>query len=387
LAFTSVLCISKDFLMPSIRTFLLILWLSLTTHAFAVEQVRLKDIGRFDGWRENLLVGVGVVTGLAGTGDSPRSKATRQSLSNLMSNFDLAVPSDQINSRNAAVVSIMASLPPVAHPGDRVDVVVTSLGDARSLAGGSLMMAPLKGPDGHIYALSQGPVSIGGYRYEQNANIVQKNHPTVGNIPSGAQIEEEISAMPKRRDGTIDYILTVPDYTTISRVASAINARIGSNKAIVKDSGAVQVALPQSDLETLSHFLAELESVTVVPDIQARVVINERTGIIVSGGRVRISPVTIAHGDIKVSIVTDYMVSQPTRLIQPNNANIRTQVTPTTRINVDEETGGVLELSGQATVAELVRSLNRMKASTRDIIAILQGIKAAGALYADLIIQ
>lgn len=366
--------------------YLMILFCLFAAAVSAAEQVRLKDIGRFEGWRENLLVGVGVVTGLAGTGDSPRSKATRQSLSNLMSNFDLAVPSDQINSRNVAVVSVMASLPPVAHPGDRVDVVVTSLGDARSLAGGSLLMAPLKGPDGRVYALAQGPVSIGGYRYEQNANLAQKNHPTVGNIPSGAQIETEISAMPTRADGSIDYILSIPDYTTISRVATAINARFGSNVALVKDSGAVRMQVPNGNRRDVAGFLAALEGISVTPDVQARVIINERTGIIVSGGNVRISPVTIAQGDLKVSILTDYSVSQPSRVINPG-IGIHTEVVPITRVNVDEESNGVLEVAGQGTVAELVRSLNRMKASTRDIIAILQGIKAAGALYADLIIQ
>ena len=178
------------------------------------ESVRLKDLGRIDGWRENYLVGLGVVTGLAGTGDSARSKATRQSIANLMSNFDIAIASEQINSRNVAIVSIIASLPPVTRPGDRVDVVVTSLGDARSLVGGTLLLSPLKGPDGQIYALAQGPVSIGGYRYDQNGNVAQKNHPTVGNIPGGAQIEAEIASSLIRPDGSFDFVLSSPDYTT-----------------------------------------------------------------------------------------------------------------------------------------------------------------------------
>lgn len=354
--------------------------------AMAAESVRLKDLGRMDGWRENHLVGFGVVTGLAGTGDSPRNKATRQSLANLMSNFDVAISSDQVSSRNVAIVSIMASLPPVTRQGDRVDVVVTSLGDARSLAGGTLLLAPLKGPDGRIYALAQGPVSIGGYRYDQFGNVAQKNHPTVGNIPGGAQIEAEIASAPVRSDGSFDFVLASPDYTTVQRVATAINSRFKNNLAVVRDSGAVRIRLPEANASDPSGFLAALENIEVVPDIHARVVINERTGTIVSGGDVKISKVTVAHGDLKVSIVTDYLVSQPL-ILGRAGPGVRTEVVPSTRINVDEDTGGVVEFSGQNTVADLVRSLNRVKANTRDIIAILQGIKAAGALHADLIIQ
>jgi len=354
----------------------------------AAEPVRLKDLGRIDGWRENHLIGFGVVTGLAGTGDSSRSKATRQSLANLMSNFDITIASDQINSRNVAIVSIMASLPPVTRQGDRVDVVVTSLGDARSLAGGTLLLAPLKGPDGRVYALAQGPVTIGGYRYDQFGNVAQKNHPTVGNIPGGAQIETEISAEPVHPDGSFDFVLANPDYTTVQRIATAINTRFRGSLAVVRDAGVVRIRLPESGAgaDYLSDFLAAFENIEVIPDVHARVVINERTGTIVSGGDVKISKVTVAHGDLKVSIVSDYLVSQP-QILGRAGPGVRTEVIPSTRINVDEDIGGVVEFSGQNTVADLVRSLNRVKANTRDIIAILQGIKAAGALHADLIIQ
>jgi flagellar P-ring protein precursor FlgI len=350
------------------------------------ESVRLKDLGRIDGWRENYLVGLGVVTGLAGTGDSARSKATRQSIANLMSNFDIAIASEQINSRNVAIVSIIASLPPVTRPGDRVDVVVTSLGDARSLVGGTLLLSPLKGPDGQIYALAQGPVSIGGYRYDQNGNVAQKNHPTVGNIPGGAQIEAEIASSLIRPDGSFDFVLSSPDYTTAQRIALAINARFKDKLAAVGSSGAVRIRIPEVERSGPAGFLSTLENIEVVPDNHARVIVNERTGTIVAGGDVKISKVTIAHGDLKVSIVTDYAVSQPLSVGRPG-LGIRTEVVPYTRINVDEDPGGIVEFPGQNTVANLVRSLNRAKANTRDIIAILQGIKAAGALHADLIIQ
>lgn len=368
------------------KTLFVIFAIVFSSICLAGEAVRLKDLGRFEGWRENHLVGFGVVTGLAGTGDSSRSRATRQSLANLMSNFDMNIASDQINSRNVAIVSLMATLPPVSRLGDRVDVVVTSLGDARSLAGGTLLLAPLKGPDGRVYALAQGPVSIGGYRYDQFGNVAQKNHPTVGNIPSGAQIEAELKAATLRDDGSIDFVLATPDYTTSQRVASAINAKFRGEPAVVRDSGAVRIRPPSAESAPLAAFLATMENVEVVPDVHARVVINERTGTIVSGGDVRISKVTVAHGDIKVSVTTDYAVSQPL-VIGRSGAGVRTEVVPNTRINVEEDAGGVVELGGRSTVADLVRSLNRIKANTRDVIAILQGIKAAGALHADLIIQ
>lgn len=355
--------------------------------AFAVpDMVRLKNLGRIDGWRENHLVGFGIVTGLAGTGDSARSKATRQSLANMMSNFDMSIASDQINSRNVALVSVVASLPPVARQGDRVDVIVTSLGDARSLVGGTLLLAPLKGPDNRVYALAQGSVSIGGYRYDQNGNLAQKNHPTVGTVPGGAQVEVEVLSPPIRNDGTVDFVLSSPNYTTVQRVAAAINSRFSNEMATVRDSGSVRIRVPAADIADAGAFFATLENIDVVPDALARVVINERTGTIVSGGDVRISKVTVAHGDLKVSITTEYSVSQPF-FVGRAGEGVRTEVVPNTRIDVDERDGGVVELEGRSTVADLVRSLNRIRVSTRDIIAILQGVKAAGALHADLIIQ
>lgn len=369
-----------------LRVVLVILMLVGSGSYAATDTVRLKELGRIDGWRENHLVGVGIVTGLAGTGDSARSKATRQSLANMMSNFDMNIASDQINSRNVALVSVVASLPPVTRQGDRVDVIVTSLGDARSLVGGTLMLAPLKGADNKIYALAQGPVSIGGYRYDQNGNLAQKNHPTVGTISGGAQIEAEVLSAPIRADGTIDFVLASPNYTTVQRVASAINGKFSRSIASVRDSGAVRIRLPASEMADAASFLAALENIDVAPDVLARVVINERTGTIVSGGDVRISKVTVAHGDLKVSIATEYAVSQPF-FIGRSGDGVRTEVVPNTRINVEERDGGVVELAGRSTVADLVRSLNRIKVSTRDIIAILQGVKAAGALHADLIVQ
>lgn len=355
-------------------------------NALAADSVRLKELGRIDGWRENHLVGFGIVAGLAGTGDSSRSKATRQTLANVMSNFDVSIAGDQITSRNVAVVSVMASLPPVTRPGDKVDVVVTSLGDARSLVGGTLLLAPLKGADGKVYALAQGPVSTGGYRYDQNGNVAQKNHPTVGIIPSGAQVEKEVLSSPVNQDGTVHFVLSSADHTTAKRIANAINGSFKQEIASVRDSGAVKIRLSTQQVVDPSTFLSVLEGIEVIPDVKAIVVINERTGTIVAGGDVRISKVTVAHGDLKVSIVTDYIASQPTLLTMPNRG-IRTEVLPSTRISVEESGGGVVEMADRSSVGALVKALQKIKANTRDVIAILQGIKAAGALHAELIIQ
>lgn len=354
--------------------------------ALAEEPVRLKELGRIDGSRENHLVGFGIVAGLAGTGDSPRSKATRQAVSNMLSNFDVSVSNDQVNSRNVAIVSVMASLPPVTRRGDRVDVVVTSMGDARSLVGGTLLLAPLRGPDGKIYALAQGPISVGGYSYDVNGNVAQKNHPTAGTIPNGAHVEIEVLMPPVKPDGVVDFVLASPDMTTARRVATEVNQQLRQSVATVTDSRVVRIAVPAQQRGDPSAFLAWLENLSVEPDARAVVVINERTGTIVSGGDVRISKVTIAHGDLRISIVTDFVVSQPSLLVRPGS-DVRTAVVPNTRIDVQEKGSGPVELGQHSTVGDLVTALTRVKANTRDVIAILQGIKAAGALHADLVIQ
>ncbi|EUJ10317.1 flagellar basal-body P-ring protein [Methylophilaceae bacterium 11] len=354
--------------------------------ALSSESVRLKDIGKVEGWRENHLIGFGIVTGLAGTGDSPRSKATRQSVANFMSNFDVLVASDQVNSRNVAIVSIMALLPPVTHRGDKVDVTVTSMGDARSLLGGTLLMAPLKGPDGKVYVLAQGPVSVGGYKYDQLGNVAQKNHPTAGVISGGGQAEQDVTALPLHEDGSLAFVLNNPDYVTAERAEREINRVLGGTFASIKDSSSIHVQMPKHYEQRQSDFISLLETVEVVPDTRAKVVVNEKTGTVVTGGDVRLSKVTVAHGDLKVSIRNSFSVSQP-QFIGRAGANVRTQVIPNTQISLNEEQGDMVELPESSSVSDLIRALRKIKASTRDTITILQGIKAAGALHADLIIQ
>jgi flagellar P-ring protein FlgI len=351
------------------------------------DAVRIKDLGKFSGWRENALVGYGLVTGLAGTGDSPGNKATRQSIANLLSQFDFAIAPDQIQSRNVAVVIVTASLPAFARAGDAIDVTVTSLGDARSLVGGSLLMTPLKGPNQRVYALAQGAVAVGGYKYDMNGNVVQKNHPTVGGVPGGATVEVGVSAQMLGADDTVTFVLGEPDYTTASRVVSMINSSFGGATAEASDAAGISIRVPGGRRAQLAAFLTEVENLSIEPDRRAKVVINERTGTVVSGGDVRISRVAISHGDLKVSIVTEHTVSQPIVIDSRASPGVRTARISNSRVDVKEaeETGYIGASSN--TVAELVQSLTRIKTNTRDIISILRAIKAAGALHAELVIQ
>lgn len=352
----------------------------------ATETIRIKDLGRLQGWRENALVGYGIVTGLAGTGDSPTNRATRQALSNVLSQFNMTVSPDQVQSRNVAVTMVTASMPPFAREGDAMDVTVTSAGDARSLVGGALMMTPLKAANGRVYALAQGPLSVGGYRYDANGNVVQKNHPTVGSVPGGAVVEVGLVAAEAMAPTTqVTFVLNIPDYTTASRIAAAINAQMSDAVAEALDASGVAIWLPQAQQARPVSFLARLESVAVEPDRRARVVINERTGTVVSGGDVRISRVAVSHGDLRVSIAAENQVSQPLALGRVPTG-VRTELVTNSRVDVDES-GPAGYLMSSGTVADLVQSLVRMKTSTRDIISILRAVKAAGALHAELVLQ
>lgn len=347
--------------------------------------MRVKDLGRFDGWRDNQLVGYGLVTGLAGTGDTSRSKATQQSLANMLKQFNLNITSDQINSRNAAAVMVTATLPPFAKPGDRLDVTVTSIGDARSLVGGSLLLTPMKAANGRVYSLAQGAISVGGYRYDSYGNLVQKNHPTVGQVPGGALVENPVSA-DVVQDGMVTLLLTSPDYTTANRVAQAINQRLGGAPAAAQDASRVTIRVMGRESSSLVALLSQIENIEVMPDIRARVVINERTGTVVSGGNVMISAVTVVHGDLKVAISTDYQVSQP-GWVYDTGIGVRTAVVPQSQVAVDEAKSSAVTMRGQSSVADLVQALNKIHASPRDVISILQAIRSAGALHAELVIQ
>jgi flagellar P-ring protein precursor FlgI len=350
-------------------------------------EIRIKDLGRIDGARDNMISGYGIVSGLAGTGDSARSTATLQSVANTLREFGVAVTPAQLASRNVAAVLVTATLPPFSRSGDKLDVNVSSAADARSLVGGTLLMAPLYGPDRRIYALAQGPLNVGGYKFDLNGNVVQKNHPTSGIIPDGAVVEGGAGTRILREDGSMHILVTDPDYTTASRMALAINRQFGGDLALALDAGRVQVVVPEGERPRLVDFVARLESIGVAPDARARVIVNERTGVVVSGGDVHLSKVSVAHGDLKVTIVTDFLVSQPGGFLIDPGPGIQTQVVPRTRIQATESPTRAVTLGTGATVSELVAALNQVKTTTRDIISILQSIKRAGALHAELVVQ
>lgn len=347
------------------------------------EAVRIKELAKVQGWRENALMGYGVVSGLAGTGDSPSNRSTRQSLSNLLSQFKLTIGADQIQSRNVAMVMVTASLPPFAREGDTLDVSVTSVGDARSLVGGTLLLTSLQAANGRTYALAQGALQVGGFRHDAQGNVVQKNHPTVGSVPNGAIVELGLTPGAHQLE-QLTLVLNEPDYTTAQRVADAVNQRFGQTLASARDAAGIDVKVPSSEQSRPVAFLAQLESVTVQPDLKARVVINERTGTIVSGSHVRIAPVAISHGDLKLAIVQTQTASLPPAVVVGGAPAV---VLNNSQIDIQEDRGVTLQAQQGMSVGELVQQLARMKTHTRDVISILRAIKAAGALRAELIVQ
>lgn len=365
----------------------LILCLSITVALPVQAAVRIKDLGRFDGVRENSVIGYGLVVGLSGTGDSRRSLATVQSVSNMLQEFGLQVPPAAINSRNVAAVLVTANVPGFLSVGDKLDVNVSSIGDASSLAGGTLLMTPLRGADRNVYAMAQGALSIGGFRFEQSGTVRQKNHPTSGNIPEGAIAERAIMPQLLTREGSVDLILNDPDFTTATRVASIINSEVRGAGATPVTAGRVRLSPPASEPASLVALIASVENLAVEPDSKARVIVNERTGTIVSGGNVWLSEVTVTQGDIRVSIDQRYLVSQPEGYLVRPSREISTVVVPEATVDVSEAELKAVNLPQGATIGDLVTALKGIRASSRDVIAILQGIKRAGALHAELIIQ
>lgn len=349
--------------------------------------VRIKDLARFDGLRDQPIIGYGLVVGLSGTGDSQRSVATLQSVSNMLREFGLTVPPYAVSSRNVAAVIVTADLPGAVRAGDRFDVNVAALGDARSLAGGTLLMTPLLSNAKVTYAMAQGPLAVGGYKFEQRGTSVQKNFPTAGTIPEGAIAQRTIEAEVAQSTGTLELLLDEPDYTTAMRVAAAINVQVMGHGATAVDSGRVRVALNGRDAAGAVALMARIESILVDPDVAARVVVNERTGTVVSGGDVYLSAVTVTHGDLKVSIKERYAISQPAGVFLDDSNGVRTVAVPEATVRVTDDEAHAVRLESGSTIAELVEALRAIKVSSRDVIAILQGIKRAGALHAELVVQ
>lgn len=356
------------------------------SQAHANTAVRIKEIARVQADRQHALIGYGLVTGLAGTGDSASNRATRQSISNVLSQFNVTLPPESISSRNVAAVMVNAQLPNHARIGDTVDVTVTSTGDARSLVGGNLLLTPLSGPDGKVYALAQGSLTVGGYRYEANGTVGQKNHPTAATIPSGATIEQGLPVNNALARSTFSVSLLEPDYTNASRIAAAINRGLGGQYAQARDPDSVQVQMPDAFRGNFVDLMQRIESMEIVADVRARVVVNERTGTVVAGSNVRVAATAISYGDLRISIVTNNAVSQPLAIGRPG-AGIRTEEYANSSIDLRESGGATLVTQPGGTIADLVQALGRLKTSARDTVSILKALKASGALHAELVVQ
>ncbi|MEO5340173.1 MAG: flagellar basal body P-ring protein FlgI [Magnetococcus sp. MYC-9] len=346
--------------------------------ADVAQAARLKDVVDIEGVRGNPLTGFGVVVGLNGTGDSSVS-FTGQSLRMMLERMGIYTdPAQQVKAKNVASVMVTATLPPFARQGGKLDVTLSSLGDAKNLQGGTLILTPLKGADGKVYAVAQGPVSIGGFAAEGVAQSVQKNHPTVARIAGGGVIEREIN-FELNQEYQLQLALRNPDFTTANRVVKSINNLFGEPLATARDSGTIQLAVPTSYQGKVVDFVSRLENLQVDPDQSAKVVINERTGTIVMGENVRVSTVALAHGGLSIRITESPQVSQPN-----SRSGGSTTVTPKTNIDAKEQEGKVLEMEAGVTLGELVRGLNAIGVTPRDLIAILQSVKASGALQAEL---
>lgn len=352
-----------------------ILFLTVSTaHA-----IRIKDLASFEGVRDNQLIGYGLVVGLNGTGDSDQTKFQIQSVVNMLERMGVTTYINDIKIKNVAAVMVTANLPPFAKQGNRLDVLVSSMGDAKSIAGGTLLMAPLKGADNQVYAVAQGSILTNSFAFGGQGATAQKNHPTAGQVPNGALVEREL---PNSLVGksVLNLNLNVADFTTASRIVAAVNDMYKSKVAASSDPGSVTLTIPAEYANRAVEFVASLERLEVKPDLQAKVVLNERTGTIVMGDNVRISTVAVTHGSLSLVIKETPQVSQPAPLSKTGE----TVVVPRTNLKVVEENRRLMVMQEGASIGDVVRALNLLGVTPRDLISILQAVKAAGALQAEL---
>ena len=343
---------------------------------------RVKDLTFVEGSRDNQLVGYGLVVGLSGTGDSSLT-FTIQSIANTLQRFGITIPAEQIQAENVAAVMLTATLGPYAREGSNLDVTVSSLGDADTLQGGVLLQTPLLGADEQVYAVAQGPVAVGGFLGgggEGGGSTVQQNHPTVGILTNGAIVERTVDTEIVK-DGGLNLILRNADFTSAVRMADAINAIFPASSQAM-DYGTVNVSIPSEYVGQEVNFLAEIGGVMVTPDTVARIIVNERTGTIVATSEVRISSVAISHGSLTITITNESNVSQPNPLANGETVESAVQATA-----VNESTGGFQILESYPTIEDLTQALNALGVTTREMIAILQNLKRAGALQAELILN
>ena len=347
---------------------------------------RIKDLIDVEGARDNQLSGYGLVVGLANTGDS-KIDSTLQTIANALKNYGVNVPMDDIKSGNVAAVMVTADIPAFVKPGTRIDVTVSSIGDSKTLQGGVLLQVPLQGADRTVYAVAQGPIAVGGFLGGQGGPggaTVQKNHPTVGTIPNGAIVEREIPTQVVR-NGSLNLMLRDADFTSAARMAESIN-RVFPNTAVARDSKTVNVLLPPEYNNYEVNFLATIGSIELEPDTTARVVINERTGVIVATSNVRVSKVAVSHGSLTISIASNLTASQPNAPFFGNAAG-ETVVLPSTTTDVNEQKGGFKIVEEAPTINDVAAALNALGVSTRDMMSIFQTMKRAGALQAELVLN
>ena len=341
---------------------------------------RVKDIASVQGASATPLIGYGLVVGLNKTGDRRQTIFSAQTLANMLERFGIAVAPGEMKIENVAAVLVTAQMGPYSQIGGKLDVTASSIGDARSLQGGTLMPTPLRGPDGRVMALAQGPLSIGGFGAGGGDNAVTVNHLTVGRVPGGGMVQEARAWTPPA-GGVLRLALNEPDFTSAGRVARAINMELGANAAKALDAGSVAISVPAEYQSSLPELIARIEPLSVELDTTARVVINERTGTVVLGGDVRLGPAAVAHGNLSVRIATKFDVSQPAPL-----SGGQTTVVPQTQLDVEEGESQLVTLDAGATLSDVVRALNVLGVSPRDIIAVMQALRAAGALRAEIVI-
>ena len=355
-----------------------LLGFALTVHAedLPQRQARIKDIASVEGIRDNQLVGYGIVVGLQGTGDSQQTGFSTQTLAATLLRMGVSVPASAIRVQNLAAVFVSATLPPFARPGAKVDITASSAGDAKSLEGGVLLMTPLYGADGKIYAQAQGPLVVGGYSVSVNGNTRQFNHPTTARVPLGAMVERGVFVQ-LAGVSSVTLMLNEADFKSAGAMAAGIDKELGRSVARVVDSRTVQISVAPND--DVPELLARVEALEVPFYPRAKVVVNERTGTVVIGGSVVLQPVSILHGGLAVNVVSEFHVSQPNGLSSGS-----TQTVQQTRVEARDKPVNRIELKLGATVDDLVRSLQTIGASARDVISILQAMKSAGALEAEI---
>jgi len=352
----------------------------------AANAARLKDVAHVDGFRTNQLFGYGLVFGLNGTGDKQNTEFTVQTLANLLQEYNIRVNPDDVRVKNVAAVMVTAEVPAFVQPGTRLDATVSSVGDASSLSGGTLLMTPLKGPDGKVYAVAQGPVSLGGgYTAIGVGAKISKNHQTAGRITAGVLVERAIPSAIVSRDDQVQVNVDKPDFTTAKRLTEALNRSFLGIVAHAISPGVILVNVPENFKTNPVAFISALESVEMNPDNPARIVVNERTGTVIIDNNVRIAPVAVAHGGLHITIKTEQRVSQP----NPFGGG-RTVVVPDTTITVQEpENRQLIELPGGngVSLSEMVQALNSLGVTPRDLIAVFEALRGSGALQAELVVM